>query len=189
MAIATDCNKDIQDDIYVDGDCFGVDAEQSSRSPVDQQSSDSSSESMFYVGPPSLSNINSRYQGVGATSQGGAAVGQRLSQPLHANLPTACMAAAATVGHEEPCDSTGPQVAQIRPGKHLVDLSKTSRPELRPPNESHTAKVTSGTAPPTSQRLAPLGREETEKVAIVQAAPKASSSRKKSGTSMCTLLL
>ena len=107
LAIATDCNKDIQDDIYVDGDCFGVDAEHTSRSLVDQQSSDSSSESMFYVGPPSSSNINSRYQGVGATSQGGAAAGQRPSQPPHANLPTACMTAAATVGHEDTASYQG----------------------------------------------------------------------------------
>ena len=96
LAIATDCNKDIQDDIYVDGDCFGVDAEHTSRSLVDQQSSDSSSESMLYIVPPSSSNVDSRYQGVGATSQGGAAAGQRPSQPPHTNQPAARMSAPAS---------------------------------------------------------------------------------------------
>ena len=94
MGSATDRNKDIQDN--VDGNHSGVDAKHPSRSPVDQQSSDSSSKSKFYLEPPPLSNVDSRDQGVGATSQGGSAAGQRLSQPPHTNLPAARMSAPAS---------------------------------------------------------------------------------------------
>ena len=59
-----------------------------------------------------------------------------------------------------------------RPGKKPADLSKKARVEPRPPNEPHTLNATSKIALPPGQRLAPVGREETEKVAIVQAVPK-----------------
>ena len=60
-----------------------------------------------------------------------------------------------------------------RPGeKKKADLSKRAKAELRPPNEPYTANVGSATAPPPGLRVAPVGREDSEKVAIVQATPK-----------------
>ena len=56
-----------------------------------------------------------------------------------------------------------------RPGKKATDLSKKSRAEPRPPNEHHSVDVASGTVP-HGLRMAPVGREETVKAAVVQAA-------------------
>ena len=64
---------------------------------ADQQSSDSSDNSKFYVGPPSSSNADPRNQrGVAASPSGSAAV-QQPSQPPRANLPAVKTTAASQV--------------------------------------------------------------------------------------------
>ena len=69
-------------------------------------------------------------------------------------------------------DSGEPQAASNRPGGKKLDLSKKTKAEPRPPNEPHTANVASATAPPPGLRVAPVGREDSEKVANVQVVPK-----------------
>ena len=56
-----------------------------------------------------------------------------------------------------------------RPGKKAADLNKKSGNDRRPPNEHHSVNVASTTIP-HGPRVDPVGREETVKAAIVQAA-------------------
>ena len=80
---ATRRYKDASED--VDGNL--AEAKLGSRSPVtDQQSSDSSGKSKFYVSSPSSSNSDRNQRGVAASPSGSAAV-QQPSQPPRANLP------------------------------------------------------------------------------------------------------
>ena len=69
-------------------------------------------------------------------------------------------------------DSAETQAAFSRPGGKKDDLSRKAKAEARPPNEPHTANVGSAMAPPPGLRMAPVGREESENVANVQAPPK-----------------
>ena len=73
---------------------------------------------------------------------------------------------------QEHRDSAKLQAASSRPGGKKVDLSKRAKAEPRPPNEPHTANVASATAPPPGLQVAPVGREDSEKVANVQVALK-----------------
>ena len=85
MDSATNHHKDANKD--VDGNY--AEAKLGGRSSVaDHQSSDSSGESKFFVGPPSSSNADSRNQGGVAASPSGSAAVQQPSQPPRANLHT-----------------------------------------------------------------------------------------------------
>ena len=64
------------------------------------------------------------------------------------------------------------EVSPGRPGKKEFTLSKKTRAEPRPPNESHTADVASTMALLACQRMPPVGSEESAKVGIVQPAAK-----------------
>ncbi len=64
------------------------------------------------------------------------------------------------------------EVSPGRPGKKESNLSKKTKVEPRPPNESLTANVASATAPLQGQRIPPVGSEESANVGIVQPAAK-----------------